>query len=74
MTTSKTSFSAADKIIILINTFPSWIGGESNSIWQGLIPFADIFINLTDKETTSQYKFLKAGDCIFTESHLTILI
>lgn len=68
MATSKSFFSAADKINILINTFPSWIGGKNNSIWQSFISFADIFINLTDKETISQYKFLKAGDFIFTES------
>lgn len=68
MATSKSSLLAADKINILINTFCKWIGGESHSIWQSLSPFADIFINLTDKETISQYKFLKAGDFIFIES------
>lgn len=51
---SKQSSQLLIRLMYWLTPFPSWIGGESNSIWQNLIPFADIFINLTDKKTISQ--------------------
>ena len=63
MAISIPSFPAADKINVLISTF--WVGLEVKWLHLAkLISFADIFINLSDKETISQYKFLKARDFI----------
>lgn len=65
---SKPSSQLLIRLMYRLTAFPSLVGGESNSIWQNLIPVADIFINLTDKKTISQQKFLRARDFIFTAS------